>query len=423
MAATVPSASFDPRAQKFLEDPQAALQDHLARAPVVHHEQLDTYYVLRYDEVRAVLADSETYSSHAVKGMPVREALRDRIPPEWENAGRVIQGLQLSNLDAPEHTTQRRALQRAFTHKQVGRVRPDIEAIADELIDAFAARGSCDIMAEYASTLTLRVVGRLMGVPEELLADLQAWMIDVLGVVAPIDLAPEDVTTPDDELVGIFERVHRAYGRYTEFVEHRRAHPGHDLCSAMLTLTDEDGRPELSTDAVLAHMVGITAAGTDTTANLIAAMVRMFTEDPEQLALVLDQPALWDNAVQEGLRRASVALQMNRIATRDAELGGFEIPAGATLALSFPAANADPRRFPDPLRFDVTRANAGDHLGLGRGRHYCLGATLAAPEARIALERLYRRLPGLVAELDQRPRFVPSLSIRSVLSQRVTWPG
>jgi cytochrome P450 len=204
-------------------------------------------------------------------------------------------------------------------------------------------------------------------------------------------------------------------------MEDKREHPGDDLCSAMLALTDEDGRPALSTDEVMAHMVGITAAGTDTTANLIVSMLRMFTERPDQLEIVMNDPDLWDNAVQEGLRRASVALQMGRISTRESEIGGFTIPARAALALSFPAANADPRRFPDPLAFDVRRANASEHLGLGRGRHYCLGATLAPPEARIALETLYRRLPGLEADLDEDQHFVPSLSIRSVLSQRATW--
>jgi cytochrome P450 len=377
--------------------------------------------VLRYDAVRAVLADDETYSSHSYKGVPVRADLRDRIPEEWERAGQVIQGLKVDNLDGPEHAVQRRALQRTFTHKQVGRLKPDIQAIADELIDGFVEEGSCDIMRDFASTLTLRVVGALMGVPNELLADLQAWMIDVIGVLAPIHLKAEDVKTPDDELVGIFERVYSAYVRYTEFMEQRRTNPGEDLCSAMLTLTDENGKPALSTDEVMAHMISITAAGTDTTSNLIVSMVRLFTENPDQLEFVSNRPELWDNAVQEGLRRASVVTQIGRISTKESAIGQITIPTGANLALSLPAANADHRKFADPLRFDVRRSNAGEQLALGRGRHYCLGSTLAPPEARIALQTLYRRLPDLQADLDQDLQFVPALAIRSIISQRATW--
>jgi cytochrome P450 len=276
-------------------------------------------------------------------------------------------------------------------------------------------------MEEFAAPLALRVVGTLMDLPPDVLPGFQAWATDLLGLLAPIDLEPEDVRTPDDELVALFERVYKAYRNYSDFVARRRADPGEDLCSAMLALTDDDGRPWLSDDDVLAHMVGTTAAGVDTTANFIISMVRAFTQDPDQLALVLGEPALWDNAVVEGLRRFGPAHQLFRIAKADTSVAGVTIPAGQKVALSLAAANADPAQFPDPLRFDVRRANAGEHLAFGRGRHYCLGAPLAPPEARIALEALYRRLPNLRADLDQELRFVPSLVVRGVTSQRVTW--
>src|SRR5262249_39921226 len=176
-------------------------------------------------------------------------------------------------------------------------------------IDGLIAQGggSCDLMHDYASQLTLRSVGRLMDVPPDVLAGFHAWVIDVLGILAPIDLKPEDVTTPDDQLAAIYERVYSAYLTYSELIEERRANPGEDLCSAMVTLTDEDGAPSLTNDQILAHMVGITAAGTDTTANLIVNLVRYFTESPDQLELVLEDPALWDNAVIEGLPLAGIS--------------------------------------------------------------------------------------------------------------------
>lgn len=414
-------ADFDPRSPEHYRDPQAALQSLLEASPVFFHEPLDTYYVLSYEDVSRVLADYDTYSSHAYKAVPVCPALRSRIPEEWERAGQAIQGFQVMNLDPPEHTPQRRALQQTFTRKQVEAAKPDIAAIADELLDELADRGGCDLMRDYAMQVTLRTVGKLIDVPPDLLAGFHAWVADVLGILAPIDLDPEDVTMPDDELAAIYERVYSAYVTYTGFIDERRANPGEDLCSAMVSLTDGDGRPALSNDEVLAHMVGITAAGTDTTANLIVNLVRYFTEAPDQLQLVLDDPSLWDNAVTEGLRRAGIANQVFRVTTRDAELGGVTIPAGSTVALSLPAANADPAKFPDPLRFDVRRSNVREHLGFGRGRHFCLGAPLAPPEARIAVEALYRRLPELKADLDQRLEFVPSLAVRGIVSQRVTW--
>jgi cytochrome P450 len=422
MTTTVPSITdFDPRSPEYYRDPQAALQPLLRETPVFHHGLLNAYYVLPYDVVRTVLADGDTYGSHAYKSVPVRADLRQRIPAAWERAGQVIQGGQVLNMDPPAHTPQRRAMQRTFTHRRVREAQPDVEQIADALIDGFVADGACDLMGDYASQVTLGTVGRLLDIPPDLLAGFHSWVADVLGILAPLDLQPEDVTVPDDQLVAIYERVHSAYVTYAEFIERRRADPGTDLCSAMLALTDEHGEPALSDDEVLAHMVGITAAGTDTTSNLIVNMVRYFTEHPDQLQLVVDDPGLWDNAIAEGLRRASISNQLFRISRRESEVLGVTIPAGANVALSLPAANADPAKFPDPLRFDVRRDNAGEHLAFGRGRHFCLGAPLAPPEARIALQALYRRLPGLAADLDQELEFVPSLAVRGIVSQRVSW--
>jgi cytochrome P450 len=357
----------------------------------------------------------------AYKTMPVRPDLRGRIPEEFERVGQVIQGGQLPNMDAPAHIPQRRALQQTFTHKRVDVHRPDIEAIANELIDGVQQRGSCDLMQDFAAQLTLRVVTTMLKVPQELVPGFHAWINDVFGILAPIDLKPEDVTTPDEQLVATYERVHAAYVTYSALVEERRSRPGDDLLSSLLSLTDDDGRLMLSTDEVLGHMVGLTAAGTDTTANLIINMVRAFTEHPDQLRLVLDRPELWENAVAEGLRRTAIATQFFRISTQDSVIGGLRIPARSNVGLNIPAANGDPAKFSDPLRFDVTRANAGDHVAFGRGRHFCLGSPLARPEARIALQTLYRRLPNLAADLEQPLEFVPSLSVRAIISQRVTW--
>jgi cytochrome P450 len=415
-------ASFDPRSHEYLLDPQAAVQDLFEEAPVFFYEPLNAYFVLRYDDVRRVLGDYETYSSRAYKGTPVRDELRDRIPEEWERVGQIIQGGQLTNLDPPMHIQQRRAIQRTFTHKRVEGVKPDIAAIANELIDGLVDQGSCDLMKDFAMQMTLRVaVGTLLNVPDELLPGFLTWVADVFGVLSPIDMKPEDVTTPDDHLVTCYRRLYEAYVTYFEFIEKRRANPGDDLASAMLTLAEDDGRPALSTDQVLGHMLGLTAAGTDTTAALIASMVRFFTESPAEIELVLEEPSLWENAVQEGLRRSAIATQFFRISTRESDIGGVRVPSGSNVCVSVASANADPAKFPDPLRFHVRRENAGEHVAFGHGRHHCLGAPLARPEAQIALELLYRRLPNLKADLDHAIEFVPSLTVRMIRSQRVRW--
>jgi cytochrome P450 len=422
MTIAAPSiANFDPLSREYLLDPLAAVQHLFEEAPVFYSEPFNAYFVLPYDEVRRVLDDYETYSSHALRAMPVRAELRDRIPEEWERAGEVIQDSQLGNTDPPVHTRQRRAIQRTFTHKRVGAAKADIAAVANELIDELDPRGSCDVVHDFAAQLTLRVAGGMLNIPPELLPGFHAWIEDVFRTLAPIDQKADDVTTPDDQLVSTYEKIYGAYVTYSKFIEQRQANPGEDLASAILSLMDDDGRPVFSNDQVLGQMLGLTAAGTDTTAALIASMVRLFTESPDQLQLVLEHPSLWDNAVREGLRRSAVATQMVRISTSESELAGVRIPAGSKVCASLASANGDPAKFPNPLSFDVRRANAADHLGFGHGRHHCLGAPLAAPEARIALETLYRRLPDLKADLDQELDFVPLLTSRMVVSQRVSW--
>ncbi len=416
-----PVAGFDPTSDAFRQDPPAAVQGSYATSPVYFSETMDAYVVVGYEAARTVLKDFETYSSRAFKGLPVREGLRDRIPVEWERVGQLIQGSQLITIDPPAHTAQRRAMQRAFTRKQVEDAKPHIERIANELVDELAPQGGCDLIQDFATQLTIRVVGSMLALPEQMLPGFLAWIGDVFAVLAPIDLQPEDVTIPDDDLVATFERLHAAHLIYVDLLEERRRNPGDDLASAMVALTDDEGRPLLSSEEVLAHMVGLTAAGTDTTAALMTNMVRYFTEDPAQLRDVLDEPDLWDNAIQEAIRRSSVALHSLRITTRDTELEGYAIPRGKPVYVALCAANGDPSVFPDPLRFDVRRANAKEHLGLGLGRHKCLGAPLAPPEVRIALETLYRRLPNLRADLDQDLSFMPSPVTRVMQSQRVSW--
>jgi cytochrome P450 len=423
MSAHAPTISdFDPLSRDYFMDPQAAVQGFIRETPIVFAEPLGGYFVAGYEPVRQILSDCESYSSHAYKGMPVPARVRDRIPAEWERVAQVVQGTQLNNLDPPAHTVQRKAAQRAFTRKRVTGVKPDIEAIADELIDGLTNKGGCDLMQDFALQLTVRVVGTMIALPQDMVPGFLAWIGDVFKVLAPLDLDPDNITTPDDELTATFERLHAAYVVYRELLEERRANPGDDLTSAMLALENEDGSPALTTDEVLAHMVGVTAAGTDTTAALIAGTVRHFTESPGELELVLDDPGLWDNAVQESLRRSAVAVQLGRQTQLDTEVGGVTIPAGSKIWVGIAAGNADPAKFPEPLRFDVRRENANEQVALGLGRHYCLGAPLVPSEARIGLQALYRRLgAGLAADLDQQLEFVPSPTARVMISQQVTW--
>ncbi|HET6509018.1 MAG TPA: cytochrome P450 [Baekduia sp.] len=412
---------FEPFSPEYLKDPPAALQDLMRETPVGFHPPLGAYVVMRYDDMRAVINDFETFSSNAYKALPIGADLRDRVPEEYERAAQVIIGTMALILDPPAHTVQRKAQQRTFTRPRIAAAADDIEAKANALIDAFVDEGSCDLLQDFAYQLTLSVVGDLIGLPRDQLPGFHAWIGDVFGLMAPIDAEPGQLTRPEEEVVAAYQRMHGAYTTYLEMVAERRRNPGDDVTSALLQLTDDAGAPLLSDEAVLSHMVGITVAGTDTTANLIASVVRQLTADPGLLAEVRADESLWTNLVEEGLRRTGIAIHLFRRTTRDTEVRGVPIPAGSMVCLPLSGANTDPDKFPDPLAFDIHRPNLSEHMAFGLGRHFCLGAPLARPEAAIALQTLYRRLPSLKADLDQELEFIPALTVRGVLHQRVTW--
>ncbi|HWU08073.1 MAG TPA: cytochrome P450 [Streptomyces sp.] len=419
---TTPVDAFDPLSAAYLDDPQAAVQSLLAGSPVFFHDPLNSFVVTRNEDVRAVLTDFETFSSGAYKAVePTVEALAT-IPDEHKRVAQlVIGGGVLLNLDPPVHTRERKAAQKAFTRPRVSQASADIAAKADALIDGFADRGSIDLMQDFAYQLTLSVVGDMLGLPSEDLPRFHAWIGEVFSLMSPIDAEPGTSTRSDEDIVDAYARMYSAYEFFSAFVADRRENPGDDITSAMLKLTDDEGEPLLSNDSVLAHMVSITAAGTDTTANLIGNTVRQLTENPGLLAEVRADEDLWEHVVEESLRRTGIGLHLFRYTTRDTEIRGVPIPARSMVLLNIAAANADPSVFPDPLVYDINRPNLGEHLAFGTGRHFCIGSPLARPEASIALRTLYRRLPGLKADLEEKRNYLPALTVRAVLNQTVTW--
>jgi cytochrome P450 len=189
----------------------------------------------------------------------------------------------------------------------------------------------------------------------------------------------------------------------------------------MLQATNEDGTPAMSYDHILGHVVGLAVAGSETTAGLMGEMVRCFSAEPEVLEEVLGTPELWDNAVEESLRRWAVVNNLLRVTTADVEVGDVTIPARSAVLLNIAGANSDATVFDDPLRFDLHRANRDDHLGFGVGRHFCSGAPLARLEAKCALEELYRRIPDLRAVPDQEIAYKPAATTRGLKRLLASW--
>ncbi|CAL9427346.1 hypothetical protein SUDANB95_01966 [Actinosynnema sp. ALI-1.44] len=284
----------------------------------------------------------------------------------------------LGSVDPPTHTRLRRLVGMAFTPARVAALRPRVQAITDGLLDELARRPGAELVEEFAYPLAIQVICELIGVPE---SAREGWRAAASALL----------WSPPERIA---EGARRILDHTADLITLRRADPGDDLLSELVRTRDEDG-DRLSDDELVAMVITFLNAGHETTAHLVGNGVHALLTHPEQLALLRSRPDLLPAAVDELLRFTGPAeLGIPRYATEPIEVAGTTIPRGGMVQVVYAAANRDPRRFADPDRLDVTRAD-NPHLGLGWGVHYCLGGHLGRAQAEIAIGTLLRRFPRL----------------------------
>jgi cytochrome P450 len=290
--------------------------------------------------------------------------------------------------DPPDHTRYRKLVTRAFSARVVAALRSRTEQVAAELLDAMAAKGpDADVVRDYAAPLPATVIAEMLGAPAEMREQFLAWGAGgALSLDAGLGYrdyvrAEKDIAALQDWMAGHFARL--------------RSTPDRDdtILSSLLKARDDDGR--LSEDELLSIAMLLLAAGFETTVNLIGNGAVLLTEHRDQLARLVAEPEHWPTAVDEVLRIESPVQRTGRLALRDTEVVGERVRGGQFVIIMIGGANRDPAAFPEPARFDVTRANADEHLAFSSGIHYCLGAGLARMEGEVALRALFERFPDL----------------------------
>jgi cytochrome P450 len=410
-------SSYDPLCPAQLRDPYPLWARARAEAPVFYDERLGMWSVTRYDDVLAVLRDTATFSSagaFALRRPTFAPAVEARIPPG------LFRPRMLVAKDPPEHTRLRKLMQRAFTPTRVAALEPFVERTCHALIDAFAARGEADLMLEYANALPLRVIARILGFDGADAPALRQWTEDFLVLASPAH-GSEPGAPADAETVARMERMLATVQDTLALVTERRREPRDDVVSALVAAADGE-QIALDDHDLVTLALELVIAGNDTTANLIAHMVGALLADRALWERVRADRALVPRAVEETLRRRGSSKGLFRRATRDVQLGGARISEGEIVHVLFAAANHDESRFAEPRAFDLERENAGEHIAFGRWTHFCLGAPLARLEARVALDVLLDRLPGLREAPGQELRYAPTLTTQTLLRYRVTWP-
>jgi cytochrome P450 len=372
----------------------------LAATGSVQHVVLFTgvpaWLVTGYAEVRELLAHPAMVKVEG--GGPHMDAM----PPDLSAA----MHMHLLGTNPPDHTRLRRLVTAAFTARRVEALVPRIQEIADGLLDDLAAAGAgrrpVDLVEGFGFPLPITVITELLGIPPGDRAEFRRLSsITVNGAVHPPDV--------------YVEAARGMVGYVRELIAAKRADPRDDLLSALVAV--HEGGERLSQDELTSMVFLLLVAGHETTVNLIVNGTSALLRHPEQLALLRAEPERMPGAVEEMLRYdGPVQVTIPAVAAAPIEVGGVTIPAGDVVVPALLAANRDPARFPEPDRFDITRAPTS-HLAFGHGLHHCVGAPLARLEGRIAIGSLLARFPRLrLADPAADPARNPALLMNGLVA-------
>lgn len=368
-------------------DPAFSIRSDEVRAARVASWYATTPYgiaVLRYDPVSRLIKDRRL-----IQGSAAWPAHNDVTGPWAEWWIRCI-----LNREGDDHARLRRLMNPAFSSRLIAAMVPSFQALANELIDGFAAEGRCEFMSAFAEPYATRVTARLLGIPEgewRTLADHGG----TLGLALSVQVK-KHLPRVEAALEGLY-----AYA--DALIADRRAEPRDDFVTHLVEASEEQDR--LSDEELRDNLVLLIFGGIDTTRNQLGLGIDLFVRHPGQWHLLAERPELAPAAVDEIMRVRPTATWVTREATEDFEFDGLPIAAGTTIHLFSESAGTDPEAYGDDAGFDITATGRARHFGFGGGRHYCLGHFIARGDMGEALALLARRLRNLGH--DGEPAFLP----------------
>ena len=378
---------YDPYDVAIDADPYPVFRRLREEAPLYYNEPHDFFAVSRYDDVERGLVDAATYISGRGGILELIKA-NMQMPP----------GILIFE-DPPTHSIHRGLLSRVFTPKRMNALEPQIRQFCVDALDRLEGAAQFDLVADLGAQMPMRVIGMLLGIPEEDQESIR-------------DQAGADLRTEPGKPQR-FSANFASGEMFAEYIDWRAEHPSDDLMTQLVQaeFEDETGTTRRLTRAeILTYLNVIAGAGNETTTRLIGWAGKTLADHPDQRRELVADPSLIPNAIEEILRFEPPAPHVGRYVARDVELHGQTVPAGSAILFLVGAANRDDRRFPDGDRFDIHR-DIGQQLVFGYGIHYCLGAALARLEGRVALEELLKRFPEWEVDTEH-ARLAPTSTVR-----------
>jgi len=366
---------------QFREDPHALLDPLRASHPVMRDDQIGSFFLTRYEDVRGVLTDLTLWRDPH-RAEPAALMARRLV----EQSGSRTQGdggMSILHMDDPDHARIRNPLAQAL-YKRVAGSRPAVERVVDSLLEDLADGPGFDLMDKFALQVPIDVIAAILGVDQDRLVEFRDWSEGVIQSLNPL-------RTP--EQTAHLQRAAEALSHYMYgLLAARRAAAADDLVSDMVAL--QEAGAALTDAEIVVNLSALLVAGNLTTTDLIGNAVRLFLLNPDQLAKLRADPGLIAAAVEETLRFEPPVDITARIASQDMVVGGCPVHQSQSMSLSLRGANRDPAVFENPHEFDITRKKI-PHVAFGGGAHICIGAPLARLEAQVALGRLFARFPNL----------------------------
>lgn len=415
------------RKQEAIACPYPAFAQLRADDPISFNDKLGAWVVTRYDDVTTILHDTDRFSSLMPTGPQTRgSALADGMAklmgdPDMADTFEAVMGNRnqaavLLNADPPEHRRQRILVNAAFRPSNIKALEERMVEVAHSLLDDIVgepgAQVSAEIIQRFCVLFPMTIIASALGVGDDDLATFKRWSDDIV--------MPVGNSSPTVEQVRGFLTSSRDFADYFRVkLADRRREPQGDLISDIAN-AELDGE-QLTEAEMLSMLQQFLVAGNETTTNLLSNIVRHFAEQPALQEQIRNDRSLVPGFVEEALRFEAPVGGLFRQAKVDVEVGGTSIAAGDHCWLLYASANRDDERFPDPDTIDPCRANLRDHLAFGHGEHFCIGASLARAEGRIATEAVLDRLGNIELAADNLFPFNDTFVLRGMQELHITF--
>jgi cytochrome P450 len=392
--------------QEFKRNPHPIFEELRDSQPLFKFalpNSINAWMVTRYEDVQEILKDNTRFTKDRLAVFSPEAALL-ATPPAMQLFNR-----HMLLTDPPDHSRLRNLVSKAFTPRVIEQLRPRIQQITDELLDAVQAQGRMELIGDFAFPLPITVIFELLGIPLEDRDRVRVWTNALFNTPAGFFQSTSSAT-----------EIQEFADYLQDLIVQRRAHPTDDMIGRLVQTEEEGDR--LSEKELVSMLFLLIVAGHETTVNLIGNGSLALLQHPDQMRLLQEHPEYIESAVEELLRFTSpVMAGTARWCRVDMEFHGQPLHKGDFVFLSLMSANSDPQHFHDPEKLDITREER-QHVAFGKGIHFCLGAPLARLEGQIAFSTLLSRLPDLrlAADPEQLP-WRPNLILRGLNTLPVTF--